>query len=247
MQLFGGRSKLQAVDNMFGCIEEGVHPLFLDGADIGGILPRRQVSLRELRELSVARLLNDDVSEIVWAELVFKAQCDGGDWVVGAMWMMAPALRAAVRKISVRGSASKADIESDVIEGFLAELKRIDIEQGKTPQRLWWSAYRRGLACSSEYWRRACEVPSTDRMMLHAHRSLSQHPDAALYRAVVDQVITMEEAEIIAATRIEKQSLVETAGRLRLSYARCLNMRRQAEQRLAVHLALLPVQGSARR
>lgn len=232
------RSLLSAVDVTFSCMEESAAPPTLEGAELGEGLPQGPISLRELRERSLGPQAPRGLSEAVWSELAFRAQRDGDDWTVAALWMMIPGLRAAVRRVLLRGRAPYADIEADVVEGFLAELKTVDVDKGGVAARLWWAGYRRGLHALTFYRFGAGPLPHEDWMDIHVHPSPGGHPDQVLDRAVRRGVITAEEAELIGSTRIESEGLSVVARRLRQGYLECRMRRTEAEERLAAFLLI---------
>ncbi|MFC9846261.1 hypothetical protein ACFWFF_29245 [Streptomyces sp. NPDC060223] len=178
----------------------------------------------------------------VWAELVFRTQCDGGDWPLAAVWMMAPGLRGAAARVVRGGGPPFLDAEAEVIEGFLDELRTIDVDAGAVASRLWWAGYRRGLRARPLYTGGVRAVPLLDRWMLHARHSAPGHPDLVLERAVRAGAVTAEEAELIGRTRMEGEGLAAAARRLGLGYTACRIRRTVAEERLARYL-LVP--GSA--
>ncbi|MDV9176350.1 hypothetical protein R6V09_40280 [Streptomyces sp. W16] len=210
--------------------------------EVGREFPRNQVPLRELRARLLDRATPYGVREDVWAELVFRTQSEGGDWPLAAVWMMAPGLREAAARV-VRGSTLPfPDAEAEVIEGFLNELRTIDVDVGGVASRLWWAGYRCGLRARSRYSGAVRAVPLMERWALHARNSVPGRPDFVLDRAVYAGAVTAEEAELIGRTRMEGEGLAAAARRLGLGYTACRARRAVAEERLARYLL---VTGSA--
>ncbi|MEZ0064957.1 hypothetical protein ABIA32_000945 [Streptacidiphilus sp. MAP12-20] len=210
-----------------------VGPLLLDGTTIHPALPARDLPLSEVRSLMLSSRPPYEVRNAVWAELAFHAQHRGADWELGAVWMMAPGLRKAARRAVSDTGAPYADIEAEVVEGFLRELRSIDIEVPAITAKLWWAGYRQGLRALADYrptaWRH--EVP--DPASLRPHASPPGHPDSVLDRAVSAGVISAAEAELIGGTRLETGGLAAAAMQMGLGYQACRRRRTEAEERLA--------------
>lgn len=235
-------SLLSRVDRLFCAMEQGTRPLMIDGSELDGDVPSRPMTLRELRARMLDTPPRSALREMLWAELAFRAQGDGEDWRIGAVWMMTPGMRTAIRRILLRGEAPYADIEADVVEGFLTELKTVDVDAGGVATRLWWAGYRRGLQTRSSYRMGAVALSYEDWMDRRISPSPQGHPDQVLDRAVHGGAITAGEAELIGRTRIEGEGLAEAARRLSSGYLTCRARRTEAEERLAAYL-LVP--GSA--
>jgi hypothetical protein len=239
----GEWAPLDSVDAAFRDLETRSTEYALDmrGIDIeiGSDLLRQQVPLRDLRARLLDRATPYAVREQVWSELVFRVQSEGsggGDWPLAAVWMMAPGLRGAAARVARGGGLPFPDAEAEVIEGFLKELKTVDVDAGGVASRLWWAGYRGGLRARSHYTGAVRSVPLLERWSLHASYSAPGHPDLVLDRAVRDGAVTADEAELIGRTRMEDEGLAEAARRLGLGYTACRIRRAVAEERLARYL-----------
>lgn len=213
--------------------EAWVGPLAVDGAVIHHSLPAKSLPLTGLRPLLLRRGTSYDVRNAVWAELTFMVQHRGGDWELGAVWMMTPGLRKAAWRVVGDGGVPYSDMEAEVVEGFLRELRTIDVEVPSIAARLWWAGYRHGLRARESYRPTAWRTEMTDPAPLRPQSVPSGHPDLVLGRAVRAGAISGDEAELIGSTRLEEGGLASVAARMDLGYQACRTRRMAAEERLA--------------
>ncbi|MEG8179296.1 hypothetical protein GZH49_12230 [Nocardia terpenica] len=191
-----------------------------------------------------ARLCDDRqlplaVVDAVWRWLVIGARTGDRNAVMTAIGMAVPTLAALAARC---GRRDRDDIEAFVIEGFLTELTRVDLDRPCVLIRLRWAAYtttRRWLhdrdatpepvaAITHEY-----AASAGYRVM----SSPSGSPEVLLAEAVAQGVLTPLAAELIAATRLERRTLAAFAIERGDTYARLDHIRRRAEHALAAWLA----------
>ncbi|WP_438290804.1 hypothetical protein [Streptomyces sp. HUAS TT7] len=230
------KSLLDSVEWSFRALEGSRHALTIDGSELGEGLPVRSIGLRELRERMLNSAPSGRLRELLWAEVAFRAQVGDQDWAVGAVWLMTPGLRKAIRRILLGGRAPYVDIEADVVEGFLTELMTVDVEAAGVPGRLWWAAYRCGLRTRPTYRPGGGVVPYEDWMAALVRPRPEGHPDEVLARAVRSGVLSADEADLIGRTRLGEEGLTEAARKAQTSYLSCRAGRARAEERLAAYL-----------
>lgn len=238
MSTVSERTVLEAVAAAVDGPEAWVGPLALDCTVIHQSLPAMELSLVELRALLLDRRASFDVRNAVWAELAFMAQRRGAEWELGAVWMMAPGLRKAAWRVTRAGRVPYADMEAEVVEGFLRELRAVDVEAPSIAGRLWWAGYRYGLRARESYRPTASRFDVMDPACLRPRVAPLGHPDLVLDRAVRAGAISGEEAELIGSTRLEEGGLAAAAAQLDLGYQACRARRTAAEERLARFLVV---------
>ncbi|MEV7603353.1 hypothetical protein AB0O91_38890 [Kitasatospora sp. NPDC089797] len=231
-------SVLKAVAAAISGPDAWVGPLCLDGAAVHPALPQGRLSLTELRPLLLLPEAPAGARDAVWSELVFHAQRHGPDWELGAVWMMSPGLRKAAWRVVNNSWVPYADIEAEVVEGFLRELRGVDVESPAIAGRLWWAGYRQGLRARDAYRTTAARSEISEPAWLGRRRGFGGHPDQVLERAVRAGAITGDEAELIGRTRLEDGGLAEAAFRLDLGFQACRARRAAAEERLARFLVV---------
>lgn len=227
-------SSLDVARRAFELLVAGPNPLAVDGALFPGF-PGRLLPLDEVR----TRLLDRDcpaaTRDRVWAYLVTRAREHGGAWTVGCVGVAMPALTATAAELCAGFAGDRADIDSEILAGFLAALPVVDLEAPAIVLRLRWAAYRAGLAAVRDALATP-GVPIEEGFHSAPPRPPWAHPDFVLLRAVADGVISREEADLIGATRLDDISLHDYAAQRGMSYQACKKARLKAEYRLVDYL-----------
>jgi hypothetical protein len=225
---------LDAVAAAFGWLLEGPDPLAVDGGDFAG-LPDRAVPLGELRERLLDPGCRPATRDAVWAHLVGRSRREGGAWTIGCVGVGLPALLRIAATLTARFAGDPRDVHAATLTGFLTALAEVEVDRPRIMLRLRWAAYRAGHAALRE----ALDAPTPigdDHPGTPVLTSRAGHPDLVLARAVADGVLTADEAELIAATRWDGESLAAAARRRRAGYEATKKARRRAELRLAAYL-----------
>jgi hypothetical protein len=150
----------------------------------------------------------------VWAELVRRARAGDPAWTVGLADIAMPGLRRAVGSLAAADRGDPADLQSEVLTGFLAAVCALDpddLERVPLASRLVWAAWRAGQehAYADAGWAsRRRDLPDW-----HDGPVLPWgHPDLVLAAAVREQVLTREQAELIGRNRLEGVPLSQIAA-----------------------------------
>jgi len=228
-------SPLGAVSTAFRLLTTGPRPLALHGASLSGELPDRLVPLRELRAVLLQPATSTAARNAVWAELVRRALAGSPAWTVALAGVALPGLYRAVAGLAAAGRTDPADLETEVLAGFLAAVRQLDPDDlAGVPlaSRLIWAAYRAGakLAWADADW--AARRSDLDEEGSEPPRP-SGHPDFVLAAAVCRGVITAADAELIGASRLEGIPLRRLSGRDRTRHDSLCRRRAKAEKKLA--------------
>jgi hypothetical protein len=224
---------LDAARTAFEWLVTGPRPVAIDGRLFPG-LPARQVPLNELRALLLQPSCPQALRHAVWAHLVLLSRTKGGKWSVGCVGLGLPALTKIATKLTTKFVGDPSDIHAAVLTGFLTELAHIDLRKPRIMLRLRWAAYRAGHAAVREAL--DAPIPSGNRLRSAAPQLPWGHPDFVLARAVAEDAITAEEAELIGATRLEGLPLATAAEERGLPYETVKKIRLRAEYRLLAYL-----------
>ena len=140
-------SPLAAADAAFTMLTCEPAPLTLDldefDADAG--LPGGVWALPALRDWLLARPRAYTARDTVWRELIRRARLDGPGWVIAAVGMAMPALRRYARQLSAGYPGDPADIDAEILTGFLTALRdRVDLERDAPHAGLCAAAWRAG-------------------------------------------------------------------------------------------------------
>lgn len=224
-------SALEAAERAFLALAGWPSPLALDCRALHEQLPNQHVPLDELRRILLDRTTGYDARAAAWSRLVDHAQHGGPEWVIGAVAMARPALLAIAGRLARGWHGDAADLDSAILEGFLTALRATDPATRRLPIPLIRAAQRAGMRARHGEIQYQHFVRPLDPGALMPP-PLYGHEDIILGRAVAAGVLTSEQAELIASTRLDKVPTA-TAARLRGIPEDALRMRRhRAETKL---------------
>jgi hypothetical protein len=230
----GDPSPLDTLDHAFRLLAADPTPLTLDGSALGCGLPARAIPLLELRSMLLHPSTGFAARDAALAVLVGRAQQSGGAWLVGLAGVLLPGLRRTAGRLARDFPGDTSDLDCEVLAGFVEAVDGFDAARGRVAARLLWAAYRRGDRLRrrelTELSRRSSGARSTPPPVPWGH------PDLVLARAVAAKVVTVEEAELISATRIGDTALPDLAAASGVAADTLRHRRRRAEWRLVAWL-----------
>ncbi|WP_347177122.1 hypothetical protein [Parafrankia sp. EAN1pec] len=225
---------LATLRDCFALLVTDPDPLALDGTRVPG-LPDRLVPLDELRDRLLARSCPQATSDAAWKAVTRRARARGGAWTIGAAGMALPALRAVASRLGEHNDVDPADVQAEVLTGFLSALTTIRLDLPRIAVRLRWAAYRAGLALLTQ----SLETPHPDPGLFHTRtvaQTQADGPHEVLAGAVADGVLTETEAALVAATRLDDVPIAAWAARHATPARTAYRLRDRAEQRLVDYL-----------
>jgi hypothetical protein len=227
-------SPLGVARTAFTLLSSGPSPLAINGRAYSG-LPDRDLPLLELRTRLLARSCPKSTRDAVWVELVRRSRTQGAAWTVACVGVALPALTRLATDLCSAFAGDKADVQAEILQGFLSGLATIDLDRPSVINRLRWHAYRGGYAAVRE----ALDAPTPYGPGFDSTPPppTAGHPDFVLARAVAAGAITQADAEVIGTTRLEDVPLRGWAAQHGLSYVAARQVRSRAERRLLSWLA----------
>ncbi|MEX5637703.1 hypothetical protein [Parafrankia sp. FMc2] len=226
---------LTTLRDCFALLVTDPDPLALDGTRVPG-LPDRLVALDELRDRLLARSCPQATSDAAWKAVIRRARARRGAWTVGAAGMALPALRAVASRLGEHSDLDPADVQAEVLTGFLTALATVRLDLPRIVVRLRWAAYRAGLDLLTQ----SLEIPHPDPGLFQTRtvaQTRADGPHEVLTGAVADGVLTETEAALVAATRLDDVSVAAWAARHATPVRTVYRLRDRAERRLVDHLA----------
>lgn len=217
-------SALAAAGRAFDMLVAPPATLVIDGALVGHGLPDRPVPLDELRALLLARTCPPAARDAAWQLLIGYARRWGPAWVVGTVGMALPALTRMAGRLCTGYKRLAEDIEAELLAGFLDGLHNADLTGPAPYVRLCWMGWRRALTVRGGDI--PAELPELPDPASHTPARPYGHPDLILNRAVATGWITHEQAELISATRLDRESIDQLAAERGVE-ASVLRMRRR--------------------
>jgi hypothetical protein len=226
-------SPFDTLEETFRILSAGPHPLALDGTAIAG-LPDKEIPLQKLRSMLLHPSVGFTVRDAAVGALVARAKAEGGRWTVGLAGVMLPGLRRAIWPLFEACPEKLEELEAEALTSFLVALARCRPDRARIASWLCWRS-RTGAArlLRSELAQRA--GPGTDPVSAAPPRPWG-HPDFVLGNVVAAGVISPEDAELIATTRLEHRRLADAAKSLGISYKACQLRRGRAEASVAAFI-----------
>jgi hypothetical protein len=219
-------SPLRQVEAAFRSLSAIEPKIVLDLRMISPDLPDREVDLDELTALVHDRSVVASARDLIWGEIISAAQTVGQPWTIVAAGLMIRSLRAWVSSTCLERRGERADIEAQVLLGFVEGLRGVDPAMRRLSRHLMQLACQRAIGQTEA---------AFDNAGLRAVPLVSRpgHPDLVLARAVEAGALTSADAELIGRTRIEEERLLIVARQLGLEVVDCIERRDRAEAQLA--------------
>ncbi|MDI6101201.1 hypothetical protein QLQ12_21540 [Actinoplanes sp. NEAU-A12] len=218
-----GDQPFDVAANSFRLLTTGPEPLSIDGATLGGGLPRRRIPLSELSAILMHPSCGYATSDQVWRLLISRARTDGPAWVVGAVGVALPGLHPAAYRLRT----FSGDVQAELLAAFVTALRTVKPGGTKVAQRLLSATFTAARAAL-----RTDEPRTNALVQAPVSAPTAGHPDVVLTRAVATGVITPREAELIGATRLDEVSVADYAARLGKATKAVYKARDRAEERL---------------
>jgi hypothetical protein len=207
------------------------------GHDLG--LPSATVSLTVLRDWLMANPGKEAARDAVWRELVLRARLDGGQWRLAAVGMALPGLRRHARVLSAGYRGDAADMDAEVLTGFLTGLDgKVDLDKPALFAALLGGAFKAGhrlraQADPAEPVEDIDTVAAGPRVPVRPYG----HPDLLVQRAARLGIINPDDEEPFITVRLGGKAIEPVAMRLGITVD-CLRRRLdRTGDRLAVALA----------
>jgi hypothetical protein len=227
-------SPLDAAQRAFTLLVQPPSHVGFDGRGFDG-LPDEILPLDDLRDLLLSPATGVEVRDAVWRELVVRARRDGPAWVVAAVGVAMPGLRRIAGMLAAGWRGDTDDLDSELIVGFVARLKTIDLDVPRICGRL----IDAGLRAA-----RKARDADCDAQLIHIEATGPiapiqpwDHPDLVLARAVAAAVIDADEANLISATRLDTGTVAQVADKLGIAASTASAWRAKAERRLAAAIS----------
>jgi hypothetical protein len=196
--------------------------------DLGEGLPGGPIPLPRLRNLLLSPGVPQATRDAVWRVLIGRARADGPSWLVATVGMALPGLRRQVNVLAGSSGVAREDLESAVVEGFIADLHRVDVTKRGLCGRLVRAGYRAGVR------QVFTDAPFTGAAATgfasHAPQPPWGHPDFVLADAVAAGVLSRQEAWMIGVTRLEDVPVAVVAAELGEPANTIVARRRRAER-----------------
>jgi hypothetical protein len=228
-----------AAESAFRLLCAGPQPLALHATKVAAGLPDRLVPVDELRVLLLHPSTGARTRNQVWAELVRRARAGDPAWTVALAGIAMPGLRRAAGSLAAAWRGDPADLQSEVLTGFLAAVRSLDpgdLEAVPLASRLVWAGWRAGR-----------EMAFADAGHAARRRDLAEgrngpeppwgHPDLVLAAAVREGILSRDQAALIGRNRLEGVPLKQIAAEAGIDLSAVYKRRKKAEKAIADAIA----------
>jgi DNA-directed RNA polymerase specialized sigma24 family protein len=210
-----GDSPLDVLERSFKLLISGPRPLALNGRKIGHGLPGRLVTITEIRRHLPAMYAPG--RDAVWRELLRIARDGHSSWTVVCAGLALPGLRTAAAALTRGYSGDPAELDAEVLAGFVAGIKVVDLDRSHLCAWLRQYAYNAGRRVRygeiGHGLREICaDVPES-----MAPPQPCAHPDVVLARAAAAGALDEREAELIGRVYLEQRAIREVAAELQMA------------------------------
>lgn len=219
-------SVFDVLDIEFERLVEGGHRI--DGRSIDPSFPGRPLRPQELKSALLHPSCDFAVRDAAWHVLIEEAR-RSSDAMTVALWMLQPGMRRAAGRLVRQLGVADVDIDSEFLTAVMQEIGTCDTDRPRLVNRL--------LAAGTRQVRITYGATSGDEFAHIADPADVSHPELALWRAVDAGVVTSQEAELIATTRLGSDTLRELAEQYGIAYDALQRRRYRAEARLAAWLS----------
>jgi DNA-directed RNA polymerase specialized sigma24 family protein len=203
--------------------------LAVDGGQVADDLPARQIPLDEMRRLLLHGRVSFETKDRVLGLVAGRAQSGDEAWVVALAGLLMPGLKRVARRLRRIEGVDAHEVGSAVVVGLLEALAHLDPHRDRIAASVCWEVYRRAHRAVAP--RERSPLPLSEHV---ARPTVSgAHPEEVLARAVRAGVLTPDDAELIAATRLERRPVSDLALSLGLPRPRLAKRRLRAEARIA--------------
>jgi hypothetical protein len=175
--------------------------------------------------------LDREGRDAIWRQLVGLARDGDPAWTVICTGLALPGLRTAAAAVARGLPDQAADMDAEILTGFLVALREVDARIPDVCGRLREAAYNAGRR--ARYAELAHRNRRADDDTPVPAFSEPAHPDAILARAVADGVVSALEAELIGRVHLEGRSIRIVAAELWMARTTAQDTLKKAVVRLA--------------
>ncbi|WP_405806206.1 hypothetical protein [Streptomyces sp. NBC_01187] len=239
------RSPFLSIERTFRRLSRGPHGLTLPDPEAPGAKGTEAAwPLWQVRDWMVCQKPDSTARSGVWAEIIRRAQQEGEPWELAALGFALPVLHRTARRRRRPPGVERIDLEQEILTATLGALREPTTTPGQPELTLFRaadSAAQRLLRTERRYERwegdgGTSSVPPADAGEVASPgegTSGMRHEFTVLADAVRSRVITVDEAQLIAGTRLGDASVRELAAERGYTRRTLCRRRQDAEVRLA--------------
>lgn len=238
------RSPLGELEQEFLALAQGAQPLTFPAHLVCDEPDRAAWPVDRVRTRLAHPSTRAGLRERTWGEVVRRARELGEPWGVVAVAMAVPVLRRMLARLSRPAHLERAEVEQEALAAVAVALYTVDVEDGKELDRKLFNAADRAVHRLVQGAQRRARLEPGPAAEHSDPRCSMPQPDCGepvdeftvLARAVQARVINVDEARLIARTRLDGEPMSRLAAERGVSTRQLYRHRSAAEQHLAAHL-----------
>ncbi len=231
------RSPLTALDATFLSLARGIRPLTLPNSLFTDRLGEQPLPVDQVRARLAHPSCRPETREQIWSEVAFRARRDSEPWTTVICGFAVPGLRRALSRLPRLGYLDPYEVEQEALTGLMAELAQIDPADPLLARRLIRAADRAAhqlmrTARARHAAHGGSEVLVEVSAVAPAGWGSERDEYSVLWEAVRNKVIGLDDADLIARTRLDLASVDHVAAQLGVSRRTVFRQRAAAEKSL---------------
>ncbi|KPI04484.1 hypothetical protein OK074_4618 [Actinobacteria bacterium OK074] len=238
-----GRSPLGEVEQAFLALAQGSEPLTFPARLVCDEPDRATWPVDRVRAHLAHPSTRAELRERTWREVVRRARDLGEPWDTVAVAMTVPVLRRMLARLARPAHLERAEVEQEALAAVAVALRTVAADAERLDRELFSAADRAVHRLAYAARRQAVRETDPAAARLDHLCSVPQPEHAepvdeftALARAVQDRVVDVDEARLIARTRLNGEPMRLLAAERRVSMRQLYRHRTAAEQHLAAYL-----------
>ncbi|GGW97732.1 ECF-type sigma factor [Streptomyces noursei] len=248
-----GRSPLQALEESFLALAAAPEPLTLPAHLVCEEPEQPVLPVDQVRTHLAHPGMSPALRERTWGEVVRRARRLGAPWDTVALGMAVPVLHRMLTRVGRCEHVERAEVEQEALAAVTAALYTVDADGSsagwelfaaadRAVHRLVYAARRRAQRetrpqeASLSRLDHGGDPAASPTLGLEAQSDEAKDEYTVLALAVRAHVVTIDEAQLIARTRLEGEPMQRLAAERGVSCRQLYRHRAAAEQHLAAHL-----------
>ncbi|MET9296877.1 hypothetical protein [Streptomyces sp. NPDC003077] len=244
-------SPLAALDATFLSLARGIKPVTVPATLFTDHPTNRLLPVDQVRARLAHPSCTPETRARVWSWVAVRARREGAPWTTVACGFAVPALRRALARLPRLPQLDAAEVEQEALTALMAELAGTDPADPQLARQLIRAADRAAhrqlrQTRARHVGRGGGEVVTDLPPLAPAPAGSDRDEYTVLWQAVGDQIVTPEDADLIARTRLDLTPVDEIAAERGVSRRTVFRQRAAAEQSLGQalrHRPHVPPQG----
>jgi hypothetical protein len=236
------RSPLNHLERTFLALAHAPEPLMFPAHLVCDEPDREYWPVDRIRTQLAHPSTRPELRERTWQEVIRRARCLGAPWDVVAVAMTVPVLRRMLARLARPAHLERADVEQEALASVASALATVELGTERPDRELFRAAdravHRMAYAARQQVRRESVRLAGLDYFDPGSSVEDVEVADefTVLAQAVQRGVLGVEEARLIARTRLGGEHMGRLAAERGVSLRQVYRHRNAAEEHLVAHL-----------